>query len=268
MTLQQQEQERKKKTTKKYDAVAKKIRKLLSASAQTFIPELCEALKEDWFAEYTHEHLKQVKEARDNIRDKVFEDWSYEHGGRYSDDNIWSDRTIRINFPDWLRDPILQVNKVEALRMANEAKMHKKTCITEREKQKLEDIATKLPDSVILPKPKEPSYEGDDLDLEGGQRFTALGEKGKTASYMKGNITYHSARLFEALTEIDHLPYKDEDLTVEYIKPTRDYRKNLILELDEQSRKTVWNSLGSVEAAIQDMLDLLEEEMKKDDKDQ
>lgn len=264
MTLQQQEQERKKKTTKKYDAVAKKIRKLLSASAQTFIPELCEALKEDWFSEYTKERIKEVKEARDNIRDKVLRDWSYESGGRYSEDNIWSDRTIERWFPDWLRDPVKQTDShQEKLARMRETKLNKKLCLNQAQKEKLDDIATKLPDNVIPPPPSEPSYEGEELDLEGGQRFTALGEKGKTPSYMKGNITYHSARLFEALTEIDHLPYKDEDLIVEYIKPTRQYRKSLILELDEQSRKTVWNSLGSVEAVIQDMLDLLEEEMKK-----
>lgn len=263
MTLQQQEQERKKKTTKKYDEVSKKVRKLLSATGQTFVPELCEALKEDWFAEYTHEQIKNVKEARENIRDKIYEDWSSEHG-KYSEDNIWLDVSINHWFPDWLRNPIRQTESAkERQERMREASLLKRISISTAQKQKLEDVATKLPDTVIPPKPKDQSYEGEELDLEGGQRFTALGEKGKTASHMKGNITYHSARLFEALTEIDHLPYKDEDLIVEYIKPTRQYRKSLILELDEQSRKTVWNSLGSVEAVIQDMLDLLEEEMKK-----
>ena len=81
---------------------------------------------------------------------------------------------------------------------------------------------------------------------------------------MKGSITYYAAGLFKALTEATHMPHDSEDLTVDYIKPSRQFRKSLVLELDEQSRTSVWNYLGSTDAALQDMLDLLEDEMKKE----
>ena len=192
--MSQTQQKHKQKSTKKYDVVAKKIRKLLSASAQTFIPELCEALKEDWFPEYTEEQIKQVKEARDNIRDKVMEDWSYEHGGRYSEDNIWSDMTIQFWFPDWLRDPVKQTQSAqEILCKAREARIKKRTVISDREKQKLEEVATKLPDSVIIPEQKHeekltPLQEEDQQELY-GYGLGKFGDTDKSPRELLGDVT-------------------------------------------------------------------------------
>src|SRR4249920_1947572 len=124
MTFQQVKEKANKKHsgTKRYDAVAKKIRKLLSATGQTFIPQLCEALRLDWYPELSEEQIQNDKEARDSIRQKIFKDWSYEAGGRYSEDNIWNDASIDNWLPSWLRNPIQQNASKETLKKANEAR--------------------------------------------------------------------------------------------------------------------------------------------------
>ena len=86
--------------------------------------------------EYTREHLKQVKEAREN-RDKVLEDWSYEHGGRYSEDNVWSNASINIWFPDWLRNPVLQQTTASSRQKILENKISKKIAFLSLKNKKL-----------------------------------------------------------------------------------------------------------------------------------
>lgn len=44
----------------KNDKVSKKIRKLLGVTAQTFIPELCQALKENWFQLYQKAKYRRI----------------------------------------------------------------------------------------------------------------------------------------------------------------------------------------------------------------
>src|SRR4249920_3754990 len=161
MTFQQVKEKANKKHsgTKRYDVVAKKIRKLLSATAQTFIPELCEALRLDWYPELSEEQIHNDKEARDSIRDKIFGDWSRDQG-KHSEDNIWTDMTIRRNLTDWLRNPNSQTeSNLERLSRMRDEKMKRKSLISEREKQKLEDVANKLPDSVIIPRQPEQRFE-------------------------------------------------------------------------------------------------------------
>jgi hypothetical protein len=258
MTMQQL---KKKQSTKNYDAVSKKVRKILSATAQTFIPELCDGLKKDWYPELTQEQIKNDKEARDSIRDKIQLDWS--DTGQVLSENPWSEVTITNNFPDWLRNPTQQDSNSEALELAREArqaKINQKRLISEREKQKLVDFATVLPDSVIPPQPKE-EEEDFDIDIRAGKPMSLeQGGKPITISQAKGNIDYHAGRLFQALTDIDHLPHNNEDV-VDYIRDSREHRRKFILELDPQIRKRMYNDLGAVDAAVQDMLELLEKEI-------
>jgi hypothetical protein len=225
------QQQQQKKLKKSYSALIEEIRSVMSKTAAVYIPELCTALA----VEDPHLSNKEIK-------DRIYLDLN----------GIWEESTIEKSFPSWIHNP----GKVATAKKAWETKNAKKSSSVEK-------IITEL-NKVDLPEPRLPEirYEHEELDFEGG-RLATYGEKGKTISQLKGNITYHTARLFEALTESDHLPFDSEDLTVDYIKPTRQFRKSLVLELDEQGRKTVWNALGAVEAAIQDTLDILEDEMKK-----
>jgi hypothetical protein len=228
LTMQEQKQKAKRKS---YQEILDDVRAIFSKTAAVYIPEMCRALKEEQPG-YTNSDIQRKIEI--DLRD------------------INTPLTIYTFLPPWMRDD----KRSQQAAKAWETKNQKKIDAVRKNLTELKEI-----DLAEPPKEKE-SYEGEDLDLEGG-RLATYGEKGRSISGMKGNITYHGARLFEALTESDHLPYNDEDLIVDYIKPSREHRKSFVLELDEQGRKTVWNCLGAVQAAVEEMLDLLEEEMKK-----
>ncbi len=98
------------KTTRRYDSVSKKVRKLLSATAQTFIPELCEALAKDWYPELELHQIKNDSNARNEIRNRMFMDWGDEN--KVLSDNLWKDSTINLYFPDWLRNPMRQSDSI------------------------------------------------------------------------------------------------------------------------------------------------------------
>ena len=57
-TIQKENEIDTNKPTKHYDEVAIKVRKLLSASGQTFIPELAEGLRQDWCPELSDEKIR------------------------------------------------------------------------------------------------------------------------------------------------------------------------------------------------------------------
>ena len=264
--LQKQDEKLKRiQTHKNYDIVSKKIRKLLSATAQTFIPELAEALAKDWYPQLSLEQIKNNKEARESIRDKIFEDWSKDQGP-YSQDNIWSDITIRVRLPKWLKNPTQQMTTVQAREMAREAKIELKSSISEREKQKLENFATTLPDTVIIPEPKNKDVIDDEEweRMAPSSKYLEIGEKGKTVMEQVQEIRGGAFRLFSGLTEKTRFPsFHDEDLILDYIKPTREFRRSLVSEMDESQRIDMYNNLGAVDAVVQDMLEILEQNKSK-----
>jgi hypothetical protein len=249
------------KPTKKYDKVTTKIRKLLGATAQTFIPELCQALKDDWFPTMSEKDLQNNKGIRDAIRERIFEDWSSERG-IYSQDNIWSDATINNWLPTWLRNPIQQESNKENLRKATEIrKIQLKSSISEREKQKLDQIAEDLPDSVIVPDREE---ETEDEKEQWNQTFQELGvapygETGKSTRQLTGAISESAYKLFAALTNNDTPPTKSSDLLVDYIRPTREFRRGLMLEVDPSRRAAIHNALHYASVAIEDMIEIIRE---------
>ena len=63
---------------------------------------------------------------------------------------------------------------------------------------------------------------------------------------------------FSALTDKEYMPGLSEDLENDFIKPTREYRK-FIYELDEHEQAGLYNWLVITQAAITDMLNILDE---------
>ena len=262
----QNEKLKRRESTRNYDSVSKKIRKLLSATAQTFIPELCEGLRKDWYPESTQEQIKNNKEARDEIRDKIQLDWSTT--GQVLSENPWNESTINASFPDWLRNPTQQDSTEEARRLSREANIGKKISITEREKHKLESFVTTLPDTVIVPEPREKSSTAVDDDDERWEhsipsKYREIGAKGKTVSEQLREVRAAAITLFQRLTEKQYMPGQDDDLVLDFIKPTREFRKALVLELDEHTKAHLYNDLGAVDAVVQDMLEIIEQNKNK-----
>jgi len=256
------------KPTKKYDEVSNKIRKLLSATAQTFIPELAEALKDDWFPTMHHKDLQNNKGLRDEMRDKILNDWSSESPYSHAKDNIWNDRTILWFLPKWLKNPNKQgESATEHANLMNEAKIAKKIAISEREKQKLQQLVDELPDDVIVPDEGEGNEkaEKEQKFWETAQEIgvAEYGETGKSRRELVGDIMGNAYKLFAALTNNMSPPTPSSDILVDYIRPSREFRKGLMLETDRTKRVYLHNILHYVSVALEDMIEIIDEIEKK-----
>ena len=240
------------KPTKKYDAIATNVRKLLSASAQTVIPQLCDALRQDWAPELSDEQIRKQLKFQKLIRNKILKEWSKEQG--YSEDNIWVEATINNWFPDWLRNPVQQTSMEEVRELA---KIKRKSLISTQQKSALEKFATNLPKTVIIPKPKEPEEEQITEEFEEQMHGIGLGkygESGKTYFGILQEIHEGANRCFKNLCDGKPMPSIDEDLLVDYIRPTREYRLGLAMEIDKSERVNLHNLMHNLIEAAEDMI--------------
>lgn len=277
-TKQQQQQQQKEskpdKPTPKYDKVSNKIRKLLSATAQTFIPDLCRALREDWYPTISEDEIHHNKSFREYIREKIFDDWSSEQG-IYSKDNIWNNATIKVSLPDFLKNPAKQTEShLEKLARMREEKLKKKFSLSQPQKDKVKQLAEELPDSVIVPEEEEEEPKNKWLTDEVLHELGAApyGETGRSTSALTGDISEHAYKLFAALTNNKNPPTSSDDLLVDYIRPSREFRHGLMLEVDHRRRVEIHNVLHYVSVALEDMIDIIkeiesEENYRKDKKD-
>ncbi|MGZ5491539.1 MAG: hypothetical protein ACXWE7_12050 [Nitrososphaeraceae archaeon] len=252
------------KPTKKYDKVAMKIRKLLSATAQTFIPELCEALKQDWFPTMPHKDLQKNSGIREEIRSKIISEWSNDSIYSNSQDNIWKESTINIYLPDWLKNPNKQTEShIEKLARMREEKLKRKISLNQAQKQNLDQIAETLSDDVIVPEDEsaEEKAEQDQKFWETAQELgiSEYGETGKSTRELTGDISLHAYKLFAALTNNKSPPNDSDDLLVDYIRPSREFRKGLMLEVDRRRRIAIHNILHYVCIASEDMIEIIRE---------
>jgi hypothetical protein len=146
MTKSQEESYQKKtENTKRFDAIGKKINKLLTATAGTFIPELAEALKDDWYPHLSYDIIKVNKDLQDEIRDKILSVYSYD----WREGAPWANATIQNFFPDWLRNPTMQESNKENVKIASAAaayqrKIGQQRAIFEREIEKLPEVPKEL----------------------------------------------------------------------------------------------------------------------------
>lgn len=244
--------------TKNYDEVANKVRKLLSATAQTFIPELCNALKNDWFPTMPEKDLQQNKGIRDAMRDKIVNEWSNESVFSHSQDNIWKESTIKLYFPKWLRNPSEKLT----MEAARNAKIKETSLISEREKKKIEQIAQDLPEEVI-PEEEErkPNFLTDETMHELG--VAPYAETGKSRNELTRDIVGPAYKLFAALTNNNSPPNEDDDLLVDYIRPSREFRRGLMLEVGSRERINIHNILHYVTVVAEDMIEIIDEIERK-----
>lgn len=208
--------------------------------------------------------IQKNKLLRDYIREKILEDWSYESVYKRSEDNIWSDATINHFFPKWLRHP----SEKYTMEAAREAKFRKKILISEHEKQKIDKIAEELPDSVIVPEEEEESEEEKQKFFETAQDLgvAEYGETGKSTRDLTGDISENAYKLFAALTNNKNPPNERSDLLVDYIRPSREFRRGLMLEVDHRRRVAIHNALHYVSVAVEDMIEIIDEIDKQEEK--
>lgn len=243
--------EKKTDSTKKYDIVGMDIRKLMTASLAKFIPDLADALKEDWYPHLTKDMIQANPKVREEIAHKIVGDWSKEE----NDQGVWSSKGIGNYIPSWLKNPA----NIEAGKMGREVQL------AQRYQKKVESQKEVFDLIKQLPKPPEELKE--DLDeviggwSTGPSKYHRLGDDKKSPLTKMGDIRDGCRELFFALTDRNYMPNEGEDLLLDHIKPTREYRK-FIHELDEREQVGMYNWLVYTEAAIKDMLNMLDEVRK------
>jgi|SRR5215831_8645353 len=246
------------KPTPRYDKVCENIRKLLSATCQTFIPDACRELRHDWCPNFTDAEFKEYKGAQDKIRERLLDDWSKE---RNSEDGIWKEDTIGRFLPDWMKSPYRQA--ATNLQKAREAKLLKKISITEAEKQALHRYATKLPESVIAPEP-ESEVNTPGYSVERQPLLRGLGESPKkNIMTIYGEINRTAKDLYMAITQEDDVPHVDEDLLVDHIRPARQQMKSFALEIKNADPGPMFEGLITqlqyTHKAIEELLRIMSE---------
>lgn len=224
-----QEQKQKVKAKKTYAELLEEFSNTRKKIAVIYVPLLCEAMRD----ENPTMAFSEIKEKV--VNDAVDQGWNYGH--------------ITRCLPSWLiEDDPHHKRQVKAYETRNQNKLK-----TIREKFILN--TQEIPEPPA-PKEREISEETDEQLTELG--MARIGETGKTISALYGDITESAAALFKALTGKYYMPNEDEDLTTEYIKPTREFRRGLALDLDEKRKTTLHNWLHYTSAAIEDMIAILD----------
>lgn len=241
MSEQQQKQDTKKKTKKSYAQLLKEAEETTKKVAAVYVRQLCEALRDE------NPDMSYAE-----IRETVFADCSaIGWGGK-------TGSTIYHNFPSWLveDDPNhKRVVKNWETRHANILKSSADSA--EKLKKDLKDVP--LPPE---PKTREVDEKFDETMHELG--VAEYGETGKSTRDLTGDISEHAYKLFAALTNNNSPPNTSDDLLVDYIRPSREFRKGLMLEVDSHRRAAIHNALHYVSVAIEDMIEVIDEIDRKE----
>jgi len=228
---------------KEYDQKFEEIKSITSKTKQAYVPILCGIIKKGW-PHYTNQE----------IQDKVIRDCDQKLG--------WNRDTVNNYIPSEFRPDSPQLRGAKT-------KADKKILSLERENApKIEqalryfDKITEIPIKELpAEKPEPEEFEiSEEMDAKladmGMGRF---GSQGKTLHGVLGDINLGLARAFKALTESKYMPTEDSDLIVDYIKPSREFRKSLAIELDDRRRTTLHNWLHYVTVAAEDMIEQIKE---------
>jgi len=238
-----QDVEKKTEKTKKYDAVGDKVRKLLGATGATYIPDLCDALAEDWYPHLRHDMINRFEEPVNEIRNKVLNDWSKER----NENGEWKTRSIEDWFPKWLKNQEYierfkdrKSPSKDSEKFRNEAQGQKNT---------LDNVANALPpvpeEEQDIGQQKKTSYSGTGRSWEPTQKEKATPEELYT-EVVKG-----LERAWIAMTDKDHLPGVKEDVLLDYIKPSDKHRLRMLKGLGYGEAVNCINILTWTDMCIQ-----------------
>lgn len=227
------------KTKKSYFELMNEFKTVSKKMAVVFVPQLANALKEenpDW-------DIYQLKSTL--LNDCVENGWNEQY----------IERVIRIHVPQ------LNEGNINHFRSVNSWKTkHANKLIAAS--QKFTDDTKDIP---LPPEPKETTTEEEEEEKEQfnqelqGLGLAPYGETGKSPHELTGDISEHAYKLFAALTNMKSPPNTSSDLLVEYIRPSREFRKGLMLEVDSRRRINIHNALHYASVAIEDMIEIIKE---------
>lgn len=229
---------------KEYDQKFEEIKSITSKTKQAYVPILCKIIKKGW-PHYTNEE----------IQDKVIRDCDQKLG--------WNEDYIYSCIPSDFRP---QQAKVRARQKFSQEKIEKENAPKIEQALKYFDKITEIP----IKDPPQPKAEPEEFEIseEMDEKLTEMGmgrfgSQGKTLRAVLGDINEGLAKAFKGLTEARYMPTENDDLIVDIIKPSREFRKSLALELDDRHRTTLHNWCHYVSVAIEDMIEQINAAEKK-----
>jgi hypothetical protein len=209
--------------TPNYDKVTHDVKKLLTATAATYIPELCDALRQDWFPRATDNTFArdENKPVRDEIRERILDDWSNQRNWL---DSPWGDDRIRLWFPDWLKHP----NHVEANKIGSAASVaarkYSQKLLSER--SDFQNLSRNLPEI-----PKQLSQlqeeEEEEVSYESYKPYEPPEPEMPTPQRVYEDTVTYAEKLWSTLVTTNiHKPKKlipaqTSDPLIDFIKPSR-----------------------------------------------
>ena len=229
--------------TKKYDQVTVKVKKILFATG-TYIPELCEALKDDWYPDASYDDMIKDEAAQSEIRERILDDWSYERNQELSDMLKWSNIYIEKCFPKWLKRKYDTQGRQDTIMSK---KLDNFLQLVEAQKPKLDAVAEQLPEAPEPPPKPAPKPLGE-LERKG------LPEP----SELRSEAMQAIATLWESLGGQKHnvMPTGSHDVLLDLIKPSRKFRLRLFKGINEDDAIDLYNHLHWVDMLIKDAMDM------------
>ena len=109
----------------------------------------------------------------------------------------------------------------------------------------------------IPPEPKPREFDETFYETMQELGVAPYGETGRSTMALTGDISEYAYKLFAALTNNDSPPNESDDLIVDYIKPSREFRKGLMLEVDSHRRTAIHNVLHYASVAIEAMIEII-----------
>lgn len=245
-------------------AVDEAIAKAQHIIAENYIPELCEALKDE---NYKHIDLEtsepeKIMKMCNSIKAQVTRDCHW-----------WSPDNIRHYWPEWLKDQYF-VDLARANNEKRRAALVEKISTREEEKDSVAQSELNLLSSVMHDvkisravqnsftgiEPEEPEQR--DIETQLAPEMQSVGEEGKSVMEIYGEIIKSADALSRALTQQERLPAINEDVILDYVKPTRPARKAFVEELKTAqflSINSLQRSLAYLDYVLGDMLEILED---------
>lgn len=249
------QEDRTKRPTPKYDKVCKAIKKIASATAQTYIPKACDALRADWYWDVSDKMFKENTLWQHAIRDRVYDDWDRDRNS----EGLWKETYIRQWFPEWLRRDASEIQQ-DKLR---QARNKYQSLIGDKKKQEILRLADSLRESVIPPQ-EEPTINTEGHIVERSPLLRGLGEKPqKSIMTLYGEINTAVRDAYLAIIQEEWTPKATDDLLVDHIKPAREKLKSFALEIKNADPGGMFNGLLAnlryANTAINEMISIMSE---------
>lgn len=221
---QQKENDRKKASDKtpNYDLVATNTRKYIIGGAALFIPDLCKALKEDWYPRLSTDEIKKIDYIRNELKHKILSEWCSER----SEDGIgWSYSTIEYFWPVFLES-----EGQTRTRAYRQYRSFMESMGLER--RKVYGIVEGYAD-VPIDREEEDAPEG-----------TPHKERKRTPERIYKDFMNSIKVAWTSLYDYNDMPGPDLDMETKILQPSEKYRLRLLKGLPDLERKVLLSQIS------------------------